>query len=197
VEGDVLRVESRGAVWYFPGLLGMAPSWETSPLDRAGQQIMTSCLLAHVNAFGVSVPISVRSSEIAEAGKDESAVYFYGDGAFYGNLFTGSPTKYACEIRANRFYDQSTGSVATATSPYADRRICANRDGAAECGMVYTGFCDQVCSEVVRDGNQWRFGGCLAPDGRRYEYATTVWLEGERAESCDVAPLGFTCEPSF
>ena len=196
VEGEVLRVQSRRNVWYFPGLLGMVPSWESEPLDLDGQQIMSACLLAHVNAFGVSVPLSVRSYELAEAGEDESAAYFYGDGAFYGSLFLDSPKKYACEIRANHFYDPRTGSLATATSSYADERICANRDGAAECGMVFTGYCDQVCDTIERDGNQWRFSNCLGADGRRYEHAVTVWLEGERAESCDVAPIGFTCEPN-
>jgi hypothetical protein len=196
VEGDVLRVESSGDVWHFPGLLGMAPSWETEPLALDGQHIMTACLLAHVNAFGVSVPLSVRSGALAEAGEDESAVYFYGDGAFYGNLYLATPKKYACEIRANEFRDDSTGSIATASSPYSSRRICANRDGAAECDMQFTGYCDQVCATIERDGNQWRFSDCLGADGRRYHQAVTVWLEGERAESCDVAPIGLTCEPN-
>jgi hypothetical protein len=196
VQGDVLRVESSGDVWHFPGLLGMAPSWETESLDLEGQQIMTGCLLAHVNAFGVSVPLSVRSNQLAEAGEDESAVYFYGDGAFYGNLYLGSPKKYACEIRANRFYDASTGSITTAASPYSARRICADRAGAAQCEMVFTGYCDQVCGAIERDGNQWRFSECLGADGNRYHHAVTVWLEGERAESCDVASIGLTCEPN-
>jgi hypothetical protein len=195
-EGDFLRVESAGRVWHFPGLLGVAASWEHASLDMDEQEILTACLLAHVNAFGVSVPISVRSPLLAAAGEDESAVFYYGDGAFYGNLSAPSPQRYACQIRANEYFDEVTQTMESAASPFASQRICAGENTAARCGMVFTGYCDEVCDVVERDGNQWRFGDCLGADGRRYTHAFTVWLEGERAESCDQAPAGFTCDPS-
>ena len=195
VEGDSLRVVSGGDTWHFPGLLGVVPSWENAPLDHDGQEILSACLLAHVNAFGVSVPISARSSMLPEADAEESASYYYGDGAFYGNLSAASPRKYACEIRANRYFDETTQTYRRAASPNAHERICADASTAAECDFVHTGYCDQACSVVERDGDQWRFSNCLGADGRRYQHAFTVWLAGDGAESCDVAPAGFTCEP--
>jgi hypothetical protein len=195
-DGDYLRFELDGRIWDMPGLLGIAPEWERRPLSSAGQERMSACLLAHVNAFGIAVPISMRGPRLAEADVVESSVFYYGDGAFYGNLFDDSAEKFACKIRANRYFDESTQTIEAAASPTAHQRICAGERTAAECGMVFAGYCDEVCDEVERDGNQWRFGDCLGTNGQRYEHAFTVWLEGERAESCDVAPVGFTCNPN-
>jgi hypothetical protein len=195
-EGDFLRVQFAGQSWDFPGLLGVVPEWETAPLTEEGQERMTGCLLAHVNAFGVHVPISVRGSVMAEADAWESSVYYYGDGAFYGNLHAASPEKFSCRIRANRYFDESTHDVESASSPHASRRVCAGESTARDCGMVFSGYCDEVCNLVERDGDQWRFGDCLGANGRRYADAFTVWLQGERAESCETAPAGFTCNPN-
>lgn len=194
--GEYLRVQVGDRSWEFPGLLGVAPEWEHGALTTAGQERMTACLLAHVNAFAIAVPISVRGPGLAEADVLESSVFFYGDGAFYGNLYGESPELFSCEIRAQRYIDEATGRPRSATSPSADERICANRGTAAECGMTFTGYCDQVCNIVERDGSQWRFGNCLGANGQRYEQVFTVWLEGERAQSCEVAPVGFTCDPN-
>jgi hypothetical protein len=196
VEGESLRVRFGGNTWDFPGLLGVAPGWEHGPLSRDGQEIMTACLLAHVNAFEIPVPISVRSWFLAEASELESETQFYGEGAFYGNLYGETPEKFSCGIRARRYYDESTQSLETASSPYAHQRICAGEDTAEQCDFEFSGYCDEVCSVVERDGKQWRFGDCLGANGQRYEHAFTVWLEGERAESCGAAPAGFTCQPN-
>jgi hypothetical protein len=196
VEGDHLRVEYGGQSWDFPGLLGLASEWEYRALDAAGQEIMTACLLSHVNAFGVSVPISLRSPMLAEADVLESSVYYYGDGAFFGNLYRHSPEKFACKVRASRYIDESSGLVTAASGPSASQRVCAGATTAADCGITFAGYCDQVCNIAEQDGDQWRFGDCLGTNGRRYHNAITVWLEGERAQSCEVAPVGFTCAPN-
>jgi hypothetical protein len=194
--GDHLRVEFDGQTWDFPGVLGLVPQWEHGALDTAGQEVMTACLLSHLNAFGISVPISARSPLLAEADVLESSVFYYGDGAFYGNLYRGSPEKFACKIRASRYIDESTGTVMTPASPSASQRVCAGERTAAECGVTFAGYCDQVCNTIEQDGDQWRFGDCLGTNGRRYHNVVTVWLEGERAQSCDVAPVGLTCDPN-
>src|SRR5690606_19461865 len=123
-EGESLRGEANGQSWSFPGLLGVAPQWEHGPLDTAGREIMSACLLAHVNAFGVSVPISIRSLRLAEADVFESSVFYYGDGAFYGNLFGHSDERFACKIRSHRYHDPGTHALQTAASPTASERIC-------------------------------------------------------------------------
>jgi hypothetical protein len=43
------------------GQLGLAPQWATGSLKRSGQQLVSGCIAARVNYFGVTVPISARN----------------------------------------------------------------------------------------------------------------------------------------
>lgn len=194
--GDHLYVEHHGQSWTYPGVLGLAPEWESEPLSQTGRELMTACLMAHVNAFGISVPISVRTDALPPAEAEETREYFHGDGVFYGQLFQEEPRKYACKIRANDHFDGATRAWQPADSPYADKRVCAGRDTAEDCGFEFTGYCDEVCNRIEADGAQWRFSDCLGADGKRYANTMSVWLVGGSAESCSTAPAGLTCDPS-
>ncbi|WP_053332811.1 hypothetical protein [Haliangium ochraceum] len=193
-DGDVLRVEHSDQIWEYPGVLGVAAGWETEALDIDGQERVSACLLAHVNAFGIEVPISLRGPGLAEADVLESERFYYGDGAFYGNLNAEHPTKFSCEIRGNRYLG-GDGNVHTPSSPDADLRVCGAADTAEDCGFEFTGYCDEICNEIERDGDQWRFSACLGADGERYDNVFTVWLRGSGAESCEQAPAGYSCSP--
>jgi hypothetical protein len=81
----------------YPGLLGLAPSWQTSALDTAGQQWVSDCLASRVNALGVSVVLSSRGTNPALATTAvERADYQTREAVWFGNLFTETPLVYAC-----------------------------------------------------------------------------------------------------
>src|SRR5262249_21188592 len=81
----------------YPGLLGLAPSWATQALDLAGQQWVSDCLASRVNAKGISVMLSSRGTHPALATTfEERVTYQTREAVFFGNLFTNSPTVYAC-----------------------------------------------------------------------------------------------------
>jgi hypothetical protein len=81
----------------YPGSLGVAPAWAAQPLDLSGQQWVSACLAARLNALGTTVEISVRGPLDALAcTEDEEDAYPKPEAAFYGNLFTSSPAVYAC-----------------------------------------------------------------------------------------------------
>jgi hypothetical protein len=89
--GGALHEES------YPGLLGLAPSWATQPLDLAGQQWVSACLASRVNAEGVSVMLSSRGVHPALATTaGERDAYPVREAVFFGNLFDSSHTVYAC-----------------------------------------------------------------------------------------------------
>jgi hypothetical protein len=103
-----LHVES------YPGSLGLARAWATGALDLAGQEWVSACLAARVNAVGVSVPLSVRGTHPALATTPaELAAYPTREGAFFGNLFADNSVVYAC-------YDPLT-----TTAAQLSRRMCA------------------------------------------------------------------------
>jgi hypothetical protein len=73
------------------GSLGLCPYWSTKPADQACQEVVSSCLLSRVNAFGVSVELSVRGHDARglaiPLGANETNDFPWREGAFYGDIF--------------------------------------------------------------------------------------------------------------
>jgi hypothetical protein len=156
-EGDILVGRYQGTEYEFPGLLGLAPAWEGEPLTPGSQRILSACLLAHVNAFGVSVPISVRASGLLPTTPVEREQYSVYEGTFFGQVFEGDEIKtYSCQ-----------GSAATAAMEHSEhraQRVCT--DDSGECGIESVGRCRDVC-EQRREDEGWvncRAHGVLYPE---------------------------------
>lgn len=83
----------QGVTYTFPGVIGLTPSWLSSPLaDVRKQRWVSACLLAHVNGHGVEVPISMRGSHSALYASDaEKAAFTMQEAAFFGNVFAVHP----------------------------------------------------------------------------------------------------------
>lgn len=76
------------------GVFGLAPGWVAgNPATEAEQQLVTGCLAAHVNKYGLHVLISVEGRSATGAqipiAPDELTTYSVREGCFFGNLFTG------------------------------------------------------------------------------------------------------------
>jgi hypothetical protein len=73
----------------FPGGVGLAPEWLNHRLENKGQEWVSSCVFARVNAHDTAESISLRGNSSAlTISPDEAALYTVEEGAFYGNLFT-------------------------------------------------------------------------------------------------------------
>ena len=144
---DLVVLASDGVTesYRFARLIGLAPDWETRALTLGEQRWLSACMLAHVNAFGVSVPISLRGPHPAlqSINNDEKQDFPVKEAAFYGNLFEdvdgdglADPFMYACHGKAKPKY---------ADSEYLQRRICADADpdsnGLTQCDFVAVGDC--------------------------------------------------------
>ena len=136
----------------YPGLLGIAPAWATGPLDLKGQEMISACLAARVNWYGVSVIISMRSNEAplrTLPSADELAQYPDIEGGFWGNLFVATPYARAC---------YHPGTVANSR---AHQRDCAvghlNADQTVSlCGMInIIGPCDAYCKAPSSPGGYY------------------------------------------
>jgi hypothetical protein len=78
-------------VYTWPGALGLLPGWAAgSPMTTAEEQVLTACLAAHVNKYGVHVWIAVEGRGASGAqipiGPTELADYPVREACFYGNL---------------------------------------------------------------------------------------------------------------
>ena len=76
--------------WY--GKLGLAPSWGSgAPATEVEEQVISACLAAHANPYGVKVDFSIlgRTAEGREIPytQQELADYSISEACFFGNLF--------------------------------------------------------------------------------------------------------------
>ncbi|AUX46950.1 hypothetical protein SOCE26_084600 [Sorangium cellulosum] len=155
----------------YRGQLGLADSWRRGPLDDAGKQMVSACLAARTNRYGVSVVISMRSHQDPlrhEVGRDERETYPHVEGAFWGDLFSETPYLRAC---------YNDASVARAR---AAQRDCAagQLDAAGElasCGMIeIVGSCQERCGRLHPPGQYYK--DCRDPESGKTRFVVTTAL---------------------
>jgi hypothetical protein len=162
-EGDTLTATVNGQTYQFAGLLGLVPEWEHQGIDEDGQRLVSACLLAHVNALGVSVSISVRSHKVVTSTPQERREYPVYEGSFFGQVFDGETLRaYACQ-----------GSAADAALEHSeDRALRRCTDDTDECAIAAVGRCRDVCQTRSQDEG-WT--ECRA-NGVLYEDTISVYL---------------------
>jgi hypothetical protein len=147
-----------GAMPYtLSGSFGLADSWTESPLTAEQRQSVSSCVLARLNEYGLSVKISLRGVSSALAvSRPDLANYTLQEGAFFGAIFDGFA----------RYYGTCKG---TGTAPW--QRQCAQPgpSGTGNCGLDYTGLCSQACT--LQNGY---YMNCLGSNSVRYMASSTT-----------------------
>jgi hypothetical protein len=153
------------------GVVGLAPGWASGPLDANDQQMISACLAARTNWYSVPVTISMRSHENplrTKVHSSEVAAYPDVEGAFWGNLFTPTPTLRAC------FNDQ------TITNSRSHQRDCAvghlNAQGGVEsCGLItIVGRCQDYCKGLHPTGRYYQ--ECTDPTSGKTKLVITAAL---------------------
>lgn len=169
--GGVLHQES------YLGSVGLAPEWATQALEVSGQQWVSACLAARVNAEGATVPLSLRGVSSALATTPaEAAAYPTREAVFFGNLFASTPAVFAC-------YDLLTTTLAA-----LDKRVCAQPLGGLlpvfDCGPIQIlGPCTQLLGLVTvgyctsQDPTYEFFYGCSPPSAPAAIPSITTFLQ--------------------
>jgi len=88
-----------GELHTWTGNLGLAPGWASgAPASLAEQQVITACLLAHVNQSGMHLPISVLGRDapgnVIPYTQQELMTYSVHEACFFGNLFAPQQALY-------------------------------------------------------------------------------------------------------
>jgi hypothetical protein len=83
-----------GRSYLWTGVLGFAPGWAGGAQPTvAEQQLATACLSAHVNMYGVHVPIAVEGRSASGVQipiqPSELTTYSWREACFFGNAFNG------------------------------------------------------------------------------------------------------------
>jgi hypothetical protein len=156
-----------GQTYTWGGHLGLAPGWASGlPATEPEQQLVSACLAAHVNKFGVHVQISLLgqdgTGEPIAFSAQELADYSVREGCFFGNLFREEPV-------------QAGNDGLTLAPGQSTTRVCAlpGVGGSSQCSpMVYVGSCSTYCT---RSGSNPYYDSCTY-NGKRYRPITTRLL---------------------
>lgn len=137
-----------GVKYTWAGGLGLAPGWTAgSAISVAEQQLVSACMAAHVNKFGLSVAIAIEGSTATGApiamDANELGSFPYREACFFGNLFN-SDGIYAGIDHGN--WGQYTSTFRGCVFDYS--AIGTSRDCPP---VVVAGVCDQIC---VKDSSQ-------------------------------------------
>jgi hypothetical protein len=201
-----LSVMHEGVTYTFQGQIGLAYDWISNPLtDPKKQRWVSACLLAHVNGYGIQVPISLRGSHPALYASDaEKAEFKVQETAFYGNVFVADPDAGSTFFSCGGY---GIGLLCGATpETLRPQRSCAD---AASCGLTFPGMCKNPmtkqgnscrvanysgyleCHETVSDAE-----GLFASNATTYKEVITVYLRPQEwnqlYSSCAAVPLGYS-----
>ena len=126
------------------GVFGLATDWVSGNAPTVSeQQVVTACLAAHVNKYGVHVPIAVegRSAKGVQIpiGAGELTTYSIREGCFFGNVFTGEG------IYGGPDHASWDAKTSTARACVFDTKF---KDSMSQCPPIYqTNYCSSVCQK--------------------------------------------------
>jgi hypothetical protein len=162
-----------GMTYTWAGLFGLATDWTGGAAPTvAEQQVITACLAAHVNKFGVHVPIALEGRSATGAQilmlPGELTTYSVREACFFGNLFSGEGVYAGIDhsIWAN---------------PQSSARACAFDNTSASAPvvgcppMVYAGSCKDFCTP---DKSKTFYESCTW-NGKIYKPLVTRLLPSE------------------
>lgn len=137
---DSLNVVHQELFW---GDLGLAPTWKNTSINKPGRRSVSACMAARSNFLGLTVTISVRGPQqsIKSVSAAELAAYPQEEGAFWGDLFDGTPQLYACHKGANITHSRSKIRYCAAGFPFTVSYL--------ECAYIHiVGDCDSLCDPL-------------------------------------------------
>jgi hypothetical protein len=143
---------SGGVTYTFAGEIGLAPEWELNACNTACQELVSACMMAHVNTSGQHIGLWIVGSSPA-LGWGYTSDFPYQEGSFFGNIFISPPVANYCN-----------GSDFNSA-------IVPGRLGATQTGSPYknpftgTGYCRDNCVGVTNYTHYDAMGNADVPDG--------------------------------
>jgi len=135
--------EATGTTYTWEGSLGLAPNWARGKrMNEREQQLVSACMAAHANKYGLHVPLSVlgrnaRNQPIPYTA-EELETFSRREACFFGNLFTNEGL-FAGVDGAYLNNDES--------SPRACGLTSEQNAGASQCNpIVNVASCETYCT---------------------------------------------------
>ena len=168
-KGQVRRYThaATGKNYTWPGGLGLAPDWASGyPASYNDQQLITACLMAHVNRYGRHVNISVLGwnawGTAIPFSFSELTTYSVREACFFGNLFTPNSLFFGVDRPINNEGEYLTRACGALGSGSGSSEQCAP--------LRFVGRCSNVCT--LGAGDPWFYSNCTF-NGVGYRPLTT------------------------
>ncbi|HLM45032.1 MAG TPA: hypothetical protein VK458_14255, partial [Myxococcaceae bacterium] len=143
-----------GELYTWVGNLGLAPGWAGgAPANLTEQQVITACLLAHVNQSGMNLPISVLGRDaqgtLIPYTLQELMTYSVHEACFFGNLFTQQGLYFGTDRNSRNRNTLLTRACSVSADGVLDRY----QSVAANCApLQFAGSCLQRCQVDMQGG---------------------------------------------
>jgi hypothetical protein len=175
--GDYIDKQDNNGVWYrYQGRLGIGTGWKSGACDKACQEKISACMLAHMNSTGNHVPIFINGDPDKMPSVGISMAYQSGsdaaiqEGVFMGNMLAKNPPD-AYYAKGNGFKASIAGRLgANSGNPYK-----AWTGYRPDTSAFYTGVGDALCMQrIMPDNEHWEFVDCGKSDSA-YGQFNTHW----------------------
>ncbi len=143
-ESRTYRDPVTGHSYTWQGSMGLAPNWsDGASASVAEQQVVSACLAAHANKYGMRVSVSLlgrNAQEVAiPASSSELSTYFHREACFFGNLFSSSGAVY---VGAD-WEQMNTRKSSTRACGLSSR----SSGGSESCApLIHVGSCASFCT---------------------------------------------------
>ena len=194
--GVAVQLQYRGSLELLgAGILGFGPTLQQGAMPALEQEAVSGCLLARVNAQGISVSVDLLGPMPGLDGADsaELAAFPVREGVFFGNLFLSIPRAYACSTGGLRLRDEfracegSCGILKVLTALNKAGSTLDTKLTLRDC------FASQICtSQPLADGSG--FAGSCTYNGTWTRPMTTRLSRADVGEQCFGS---YQCEEGF
>lgn len=155
-----------GRTYTWPGGLGLTPDWASGrPANYNEQQLVTACLLAHVNRYGRHVNISVLGwnawGNAIPFTLGELTTYSVREACFFGNIFTPNSLFFGVDRPINNEGEYLTRACGALGSGPGSAGQCAP--------LRFVGRCSNFCTLGLEP---WFYANCTY-NGVSYRPLTT------------------------
>jgi hypothetical protein len=133
-----------GVSYTYCGVVGLAQAWTTRALTATEVADVSACVLARANQTGLNVTVSIRGESAALAcTSSELSSYNVEEAAFYGDVFSSTGIRHACNGVDQVRDGDSYGDLANRQCGQPD----PNNPGYTLCGFVFDGNCSDICTK--------------------------------------------------
>jgi len=186
---SITKQDQNGASYTFAGAIGLAPEWANGGCGQSCQQLVSACMLAHVNTASIHVPIYMVA-QAPSVGWGQNSAYPNQEGTFFGNIF----------------YTNTVGHVDAyyCNGPGFNTDVVAGRIGSAQTNAPYrnlfaSGYCNIngcVPSDAKSSGAPDGYKACTMGDGatRAWNNSITVWRQNKALDASGNVVAGKTAD---